>query len=350
MRIERLLTLCLLAGIAISLISPLSAGAAGSQQIDLPSARAQALLEKLAAEERVGQLFLVTFTGSSVDEKSQIYDLILHHHIGGVVLLAANDNFVAAPDTVSEAYRLISQLQAIEWQGSQQPSTNTTTSEQPISAYIPLFIATSQEGDGYLNDQILTGLTPLPDLMAIGATWQPSLAEQVGTVAGKELSALGFNMYFGPSLDVLESPGALVGGGLGARVFGGDPYWVGQMGKAYIKGIHTGSEGRMLVIAKHFPGRGSSDRPTSQEVATIRKSLEQLKQIELAPFFAVTGNAPDAQRTADGLLVSHIRYQGFQGNIRATTRPVSFDPQALSQILSLPAFVSWRENGGLIVS
>ncbi len=350
MRIERLLTLCLLAGIAISLISPLSAGAAGSQQIDLPSARAQALLEKLAAEERVGQLFLVTFTGSSVDEKSQIYDLILHHHIGGVVLLAANDNFVAAPDTVSEAYRLISQLQAIEWQGSQPPSTNTTTSEQPISAYIPLFIATSQEGDGYLNDQILTGLTPLPDLMAIGATWQPSLAEQVGTVAGKELSALGFNMYFGPSLDVLESPGALVGGGLGARVFGGDPYWVGQMGKAYIKGIHTGSEGRMLVIAKHFPGRGSSDRPTSQEVATIRKSLEQLKQIELAPFFAVTGNAPDAQRTADGLLVSHIRYQGFQGNIRATTRPVSFDPQALSQILSLPAFVSWRENGGLIVS
>lgn len=350
MRIERLLTLCLLAGIAISLISPLSAGAAGSKQIDLPSARAQALLEKLAAEERVGQLFLVTFTGSSVDEKSQIYDLILHHHIGGVVLLAANDNFVAAPDTVSEAYRLISQLQAIEWQGSQPPSTNTTTSEQPISAYIPLFIATSQEGDGYLNDQILTGLTPLPDLMAIGATWQPSLAEQVGTVAGKELSALGFNMYFGPSLDVLESPGALVGGGLGARVFGGDPYWVGQMGKAYIKGIHTGSEGRMLVIAKHFPGRGSSDRPTSQEVATIRKSLEQLKQIELAPFFAVTGNAPDAQRTADGLLVSHIRYQGFQGNIRATTRPVSFDPQALSQILSLPAFVSWRENGGLIVS
>ncbi len=350
MRIKRLLSLFLLAGIAISLISPLSVGAAGSQQIDLPSARAQTLMEQLTAEERVGQLFLVTFTGSSVDENSQIYKLILNHHIGGVALLAANDNFVAAPDTVSAAYRLISQLQAIEWQGSQPPSTDTTTSEQPVSAYIPLFIATSQEGDGYLTDQILTGLTPLPGLMAIGATWQPSLAEQVGTVAGKELSALGFNMYFGPSLDVLESPGALVGGGLGARVFGGDPYWVGQMGKAYIKGIHTGSEGRMLVIAKHFPGRGSSDRPTSQEVATIRKSLEQLKQIELAPFFAVTGNAPDAQRTADGLLVSHIRYQGFQGNIRATTRPVSFDPQALSQILSLPAFVSWRENGGIMVS
>jgi beta-N-acetylhexosaminidase len=52
----------------------------------------------------------------------------------------------------------------------------------------------------------------------------------------------------------------------------------------------------------------------------------------------------------DGLLVSHIRYQGFQGNIRATTRPVSFDAQALTQILSLGEFASWREAGGLVVT
>ncbi len=106
----------------------------------------------------------------------------------------------------------------------------------------------------------------------------------------------------------------------------------------------------MLVIADHFPGRGSADRPAGEEPATVRKSLEQLKQIELAPFFAVTGNAQTQQSTVDGLLVSHIRYQGFQGNIRSTTRPVSFDPQALSQILSLPAFSTWRQAGGLMVS
>ncbi len=350
MRVERLLSVCLLATLVLAVVAPISAGAAGSSQADLPLERARALLDKLTAEEKVGQLFLVTFKGTAVDDQSQIFDLIVHHHIGGVVLLASNDNFVAAPDTISEAYRLISQLQAIELQASQEPSVSTATGDQLNNAYIPLFITTSQEGDGYPNDQILHGLTPLPDLMSIGATWQTSLAEEVGAVAGQELSALGFNLYFGPSLDVLESPAALTGGGLGARVFGGDPYWVGEMGKAYITGLHAGSNGRLLVVAKHFPGRGSSDRPTNQEVATIRKSLEQLKQIELAPFFAVTGNAPDPQSTADGLLVSHIRYQGFQGNIRATTRPVSLDSQALSQILSLPAFTTWRENEGLMVS
>jgi len=350
MKVEWLLSVCLLAALALSVIAPISAGATGTLQAGLPVERASALLDKLTPEEKVGQLMLVNFTGSNVDDQSQIYDLIVQHHIGGVALLASNDNFATAPDTVSEAYRLISQLQAIEWQASQEPSISSDSNDQINSTYIPLFIATSQEGDGYPNDQILHGLTPLPDLMSIGATWQPSLAEQVGAIAGQELSALGFNLYFGPSLDVLESPGALVGGGLGARVFGGDPYWVGEMGKAYITGLHTGSNGRMLVVAKHFPGRGSSDRPASQEVATIRKSLEQLKQIELAPFFAVTGNVTDPQSTTDGLLVSHIRYQGFQGNIRATTRPVSFDSQALSQILSLPAFAAWRASEGFMVS
>jgi beta-N-acetylhexosaminidase len=53
---------------------------------------------------------------------------------------------------------------------------------------------------------------------------------------------------------------------------------------------------------------------------------------------------------ADGLLVSHIRFQGFQGNIRATTRPVSFDPTALGEILDLQELAAWRQNGGLIIS
>ena len=46
------------------------------------------MLANLTPEERVGQLFLVTFQGSTFDENSQIYDLIANHHVGGVILLA----------------------------------------------------------------------------------------------------------------------------------------------------------------------------------------------------------------------------------------------------------------------
>ena len=340
-------------------ISPASyVRASGADQKSSAAADAQLMLGKMTPEEKVGQLFLVAFTGSNINEKSQIYDLITRYHIGGVVLMAGNDNFATAPDTVKSAYQLIAQLQGVEKKASEiQPATPDTITPTPLPVptavpanYIPLFIGVSQDGDGYPNDQILNGLTPLPDLMALGATWDPSLAEKVGVVAGQELSSIGFNLYFGPSLDVLESPEATLSNGLDANVFGGNPYWVGAMGSAYISGLHNGSNGRIAVIADHFPGRGSADRPAGEEPATVRKSLEQLKQIELAPFFAVTGNAQTPPSVADGLLVSHTRYQGFQGNIHSTTRPVSFDPQALSQILSLPAFASWRTAGGLMIS
>jgi len=309
----------------------------------------QSLLNSMTAEERVGQLFLVTFNGTDTSEISQVYDLVTQDHIGGVILLAQNDNFAPAPDTVAQTRALINRIQRVEWDTSARPVKDTVTGLEITSAYVPLFVGIAQEGNGYPTDQILSGLTPLPSEMAIGATWNTEFAARVGEVRGFELSTLGFNLYLGPSLDVLEAP-SISGGDLGTRVFGGDPFWVGEMGRAYVAGLHTGSKNQLFVVAKHFPGVGGSDRLPEAEVSTVRKSLEQLKQIELYPFFSVTGNAPSPESTVDGLLVSHIRYQGFQGNIRATTKPISFDPQALSQILALPQFADWYSKGGLVIS
>ena len=54
----------------------------------------------------------------------------------------------------------------------------------------------------------------------------------------------------------------------------------------------------MAVIVKHFPGLGGSDRPIEEEVATIRKSLDELQQVDLAPFFTVTLRAGLAKMKA----------------------------------------------------
>ncbi len=339
MALRRLFPWLVLLTFLASLLGPV-AGARAQASATPP--QVQALLNSMTPEERVGQLILVTFSGTDTNAESQIHDLIANWHIGGVILLSENNNFVAEPETVSSARQLIADLQSIEWDAADADSS------QP-RAYAPLFIGISQEGDGVPDDQILSGMTPLPNEMAIGATWKTENATQVASVLGTELSAIGFNLYLGPSLDVVESPNPSARSDLGTRVFGGDPYWVGEMGQAYISGLHAGSNGRMIVVAKHFPGRGGSDRSPEEDVATVRKSLEQLKQVELFPFFAVT-TSTDAGALADGLLLSHIRYQGFQGNIRATTRPVSFDASALSAILALPQFSTWRGNGGLIVS
>jgi beta-N-acetylhexosaminidase len=313
---------------------------------------AEELLETLTPEERIGQLFLVTFRGSAPSATDAILELIQTQHVGGVVLRARNDNFVAAPDTVQAAQALIARLQTAGYEASLgTPDASGTPTPGTEGAYIPLFIAISQEGDGAPYSEILSGMTELPSEMAIGATWDPSLAQAVGAVLGRELGALGFNLLLGPSLDVLESPRAGGTADLGVRAFGGDPYWVSLMGEAFITGVHAGSGGRVAVVAKHFPGHGGSDRPLEEEVATVRKSLEQLERIELAPFFAVTSSIPGMSAgTTDALLTSPIRYQGFQENIRATTRPVSLDPVAFGQLMALEPLASWRSAGGVTMS
>ncbi|MCP4422206.1 MAG: hypothetical protein GY805_36810 [Chloroflexi bacterium] len=331
-------------------------------QEDAPSPQriaAQTILDSMSVAERVGQLFLVTFEGDQAPIDSDIATLITEYRIGGVVLNSSNNNLTGygLPANVpTQTSELINNLQNLSLLGQPlqfetDPQIEDVVPLANISNIeftpIPLFIAIDHDGNG---NGMINDLTDVPSSMAVGATWQPELAQQMGEVLGNELTNLGINMLLGPSLDVLENPDPFNPGDLGVRTFGGDPYWVGVMGSAYTAGIHIGSNNQIAVIVKHFPGFGASDRPLHEDVPTVRKSLEQLRQIELAPFFAVTGAANRPEAVADGLLTTHIRYQGFQGNIRATTNPVSLDPLALAALLAQTDLSSWRNGGGLTVS
>ena len=323
-------------------------------------AQATALLQAMTVPERIGQLFLVTFRGDRAPADSAIGDLILNYHVGSVALLSENDNLTGygqPAQTPLQVRELTGNLQRLALLGfSEEPNPEgdgdvpPTAEPQPPTVPLPLLLATSHAGDSLPMDNVLAGYTSVPNNMALGATWRPAYAQRVGEIVGRELTATGINMLLGPSLDVLERPSPLSAGDLGTNVFGGDPYWTGQMGSAYVTGVHEGSVGRLAVTARSFPGKGSSDRSVDVEVPTVRRSLEQLKQIELAPFFAVTRQTPGEAATVDALLTTHIRYQGFQGNIRATTAPVSLDPQALNSLMALPEFAPWRQGGGVIVS
>ncbi len=311
--------------------------------------RAEALLQTMTTEEKVGQLFLVTFAGTEVGEESELYALISKHHIGGLILSAENNNF-SDQDTAVSTREMIHAIQEIAWDTSSRVIDIEDTGRTTGQAYVPLFIGVKQLGDGYPGDQILSGLTKMPSQMAIGASWDLSLANRVGEALGEELDILGFNLYLGPNLDVIETANNEAAAALGVNAYGGNPFWVGEMGKAFIRGLHTGSNNRMVVVAQNFPGTGNSDRSQDQEVSTVRKSLEQLTQVELAPYFSVTAPSQGDPNRVDALMVSHNRYQGFQGSIRPTTRPISFDSNALQLVMSLSQFAAWRENGGLLIS
>ncbi|RPI55223.1 MAG: glycoside hydrolase family 3 protein, partial [Chloroflexi bacterium] len=373
----------LLLGLLLSSLPPapllaqvpaMSAAAAQADQAWLDE-----MLAEMSTADKVGQLFLVTFPGSDVSAVSDVAHLVQFLRVGGVIVTPANGNFVNSTATATDVRALTTGLQELVFSPSlpvtlthsvpvtvSLPVTQTlepsasrlvtastvvTVSEvvtQPAQN-IPLLVAASQEGNGYPYTDLRTGFTPLPSLMALGATWNDTYARLAGELAGRELSAVGVNLLLGPSLDVLNEPRPGQSGDLGTRVLGGDPYWVGRLGQAYVRGVHLGSNGRVATVAKHLPGLGASDRSLEQEIATVDKSLQELQILDLPPFFAVTGSTVPTD-TTDALMTAHIRYRGFQGNIRIVTKPISLNPQALQQILSQPELAAWREGGGVLVS
>lgn len=337
---KRLINILLCLGIFVGVASTSLVNASPARQTDVDS-----IMAMMTPGEKVGQLFLITFDGTSLGVETEIYDLITNYNIGGVVLTAERDNFVS-DETIKAAWNLTQGLQQLNWQTKQ---TEETENPNQATSFVPLYVGMSLVRDDNRTAQIQTGMTKFPSPMSIGATWSTELANEVGIAIGEELSALGVNLFLGPALDVVDSKDSVVAGFANTQTFGGDPYWAGELGKAYAQGIHQGSDNKMNVVAQHFPGLGSVDRLPYEEVSTIQKTLEQLKQIELAPYMSLTGD-PDPQRQVDGLMVSSIRFQGFQGNIRATTLPVNFDQTALEQLLSPEPIATWRENGGLTIS
>jgi beta-N-acetylhexosaminidase len=294
------------------------------------------LLPRLSPEAKVGQLFIVGFQGTQVPPGSEIAALIRDDQVGGVILSTDNGNISSGPDTTVQVAGLTARLQ------------NFARTARAVNAapFLPLFMALRQDGDGAPNSEVLTGLTPAPSYMALGATWDPANAEAVGQIVGQELSAMGVNLLLGPSLDVRTQPSASALDP-GVNVFGGDPHWTGVMGDAYVRGLQAGSQGRLAVTAKHFPGQGSLNDASY----TIDRSLDDLRQIDLPPFQRLMLNPIDQGRPlADALLTTNARYRGFDGNIRERTAPLSLDDTALQTLLGQPEVTAWRDRGGLLIS
>ncbi len=323
---------------------------------DLLDAYIDQIIESMSPEERVGQLFVVTFQGDSISP--EVRDLIDRYHIGGVVLSPANGNFSNDPgvDTIRQVATLTNRLQA---QAYGIPLSQERALDPPPSQLdtlgIPLLIGVDQAGDGLPRTALRQGFTPLPPQMALGASWDPELAYAVGEILGRELSTVGINMLLGPTLDVLDPVRPDIARGFGIYAFGSDPFWVGKLGQAYIEGVHAGSNNQVATIANHFPGQGRSDRRPGEEVATIQADLEELLGRDLQPFARVAQGPSAILRldgspgATEGLMSSHSRYSGVQGSPERGVRPISLSAE-LATLLALEPFVNWRQSGGVVMS
>jgi len=218
-----------------------------------PEELAADLERAMSDDQALAQVFMLGWVGA--EPSPLIMDWIRDRNIGGVKIFGWNTG-----DTLRLA-RTVGALQNASLGGKFR---------------IPLLVATDQEGGWIRHVKGNTSITP--GNMAIGASGYPRDAYLAGYYIGKELSLLGINMNFAPTVDLFTNRDSWL---ISTRAFGSDPVKVGIFGAAYMKGQQAAG---IIPTAKHFPGHGDTHLDSHGVLPSINVTFDTLWERELVPY------------------------------------------------------------------
>ena len=269
---------------------------------DADLAYVRQVMEKMTIEEKVGQMFIGSASGTEITKN--IRKAIEEYHLGNFLFMGYNCEDPKKTGNFSIA------LQNLFMEANS----------------IPAFICIDQE-TGTVN-RMNTGATRFLGNMAIGATNNPHNSYLVGEAVGAELKNYGINFDLAPVLDVNNNPDNPI---INCRSYGDNPVHVSAFGMEMINGLKSQN---VMSCAKHFPGHGNTATDSHLALPLISASLDELYKIELAPFIASIYTGIDA------IMTTHIVFSALD-----TKYPATLSKQVLTGLL--------RENlgyQGLIVT
>jgi len=222
-------------------------------------------------EEKIGQMLVVHFNGTELNAEAKGY--IQDLHVGGFIFYEWS-NQLSSPQQVQ---KLTSGLQAFAKEHASQP--------------IPLFMMTDQEGG--VVSRLKNGFTQFPGNRALAQSNRPELAELSAYIIGREMRVVGMNMNLAPVVDVNINPLNPV---IGIRSFGDSAEQVSCYAAQSLKGYRRAG---VIAVLKHFPGHGDVVADSHESLPVVNKTLQELEQTELSPFFRLTPDAP-------GVMTAHL--------------------------------------------
>ena len=166
-----------------------------------------------------------------------------------------------------------------------------------------------------------SGATIFPQALAMGATWNRKLTEEVAMVIGDETVVANTKQAWSPVLDVAQD----ARWGRCEETFGEDPVLVSQIGGAWIKGYQSRG---LFTTPKHFGGHGAP--LGGRDSHDIGLSEREMREVHLVPFRHVVRNY-DCQ----SLMMAYSDYMGI---------PVAGSTELLQQILRQ----EWGFNGFIV--
>jgi beta-N-acetylhexosaminidase len=228
----------------------------------------------------VGSLLVLGFEGTKVSES--LKNFLQQWDLGGVILFKRN---IESLEQVAALNDTVFQLAA------QKPIVSVDHEGGKVFRLLPPFTSFSP-------------MRRVGERCAREKNWD--LARQVGSVFGKELRAVGFNVDYAPVLDVDSNPKNPI---IGDRAFSSDPEAVAKAALAFSAGLEA--EG-VVACGKHFPGHGDTAQDSHLTLPSVEKSREELETCELIPFTQA------AQNNIPMLMTAHVMYPSLDKEWPAT--------------------------------
>ncbi|MFA6252011.1 MAG: glycoside hydrolase family 3 protein [Candidatus Paceibacterota bacterium] len=243
----------------------------------------------------IGQMMIIGFRGTEVDQDSYIVKEIKNNNIGGI-LLFDKDNPSGGTikrniENPEQTKKLISDIKTY--------SSNSS-----------IFVSIDSEG-GYVNRlKTKYGFSNIMSAEKIGQTNNADTAKEEGQKIGATLKDLGINLDFAPVVDVNINPSNPVIGYL-ERSFSEDPYKVFIYANKFIEGLH---QENIISAIKHFPGHGSSTSDSHLGMVDVTNSYTTKELIPYANLIKGGYN--------DIIMTAHIINQNIDKENPATLSPI----------------------------
>lgn len=238
-------------------------------------------------------MVLLGFQGDSVAETAGLRQQIAAGTIGGVMYLRTN---ISDLGTVTEMNRRFAEA----------------------GAALPPLIALDQEGGSIERLTEKVGFEEIPSAERVAASLPESQAQALYRRMASGLARLGFNLNFGPVVDLNNNPDNPIIARYG-RSFSADPGRVTRYAEAFVLGHRAAG---VLTALKHFPGHGSSTADSHEGFVDITGSWQKK---ELWPYEAMA-----SARLADMVMVGHLYHADYDGGAEL---PASLSPDWLQSVL-----------------
>ena len=257
----------------------------GDIQIKKTPPLEERILSQMTVEEKIGQLLLFGFSGTSLN--ADIQNLIETKYIGGVLLLGKNIQ------NMQQLKKLNNDLQSI--------------------SQLPLFIAVDQEGGSVARIQE-SSKTNISQRYLQGEKQICDISVQ----RAKMLKELGINMNLAPVAEYITNNSSF----MYERTFSGSRQEVAQKVYSAVKGY---VDSKMISTVKHFPGHDNQSKDTHSTIAQVNISPQQWDE------YIYTFKYPIDKGIVDVIMVGHIKFPKIDDK-PATVSKVIIDEKLRKEI------------------